>query len=191
MPTKKVSREEWLVAALRALVESGVRGVAVEPLARRLRVTRGSFYWHFRDREALLTEALELWEQNSTIAFIEQLTSDDPGERLQELLRGALTSDEISGLEPAIVAHADHPVVNAVLERVTTRRVDYLTQLFGELGLSDTDARHRAVAAYSAYLGWVELRRTAPGVVPETAAESTAMTRAALDHLLAMVDPTR
>lgn len=166
------------------------RGVAVDPIARRLGVTRGSFYWHFRDRDALLTAALEKWEQEATVAFIAELAdTEEPADRLEHLLRGALTSDEISGLEPAIVAHADHPVVNAVLERVTERRVDYLTELFGDLGLEAPDARRRAVVAYAAYLGWVELRRTAPAIVPETATSDNATSRAALDHLLALIKP--
>lgn len=190
VPTKKVSREDWLRAALTALAEGGVRGVAIDPIARRLGVTRGSFYWHFTDRSTLLTGALELWEQESTEAFIAELADiADPRERLSALFHGALMSEEISGLEPAIVAHADHPVVNEVLERVTRRRLDYLTTLFRELGQTPAVARRQAVAAYAAYLGWVELRRTAPDVAPETAAVEGRKTRAALDHLLALITP--
>ena len=58
----RLSAEDWALAALDVIAESGLAAVAVEPLARRLGVTKGSFYWHFPSREALLVAALERWE---------------------------------------------------------------------------------------------------------------------------------
>ncbi|MBM0123686.1 TetR/AcrR family transcriptional regulator [Pimelobacter simplex] len=191
MPQVKVTREDWLLAALAALAETGVGGVAVDPIARRLGVTRGSFYWHFKDRAALLEESLSLWEEQSTLAFIADLAGiEDPRTRLEALFYGALTDDSVAGLEPAIVAHAQHPVVGAVLARVTQRRLDYLTDLFAEVGQDPAAARRQAVATYAAYLGWIELRRAAPVVVPETAASTHSPAAEALAHLLAMVTPS-
>ncbi|HXD37565.1 MAG TPA: helix-turn-helix domain-containing protein, partial [Rhodanobacter sp.] len=59
----RLSAEDWELAALQLIAEQGVGALAVEALARRLGVTKGSFYWHFRTREALLQAALERWEQ--------------------------------------------------------------------------------------------------------------------------------
>lgn len=189
MPTKKVTREEWLRGAQRALAETGVSGVAVEPIAKRLGVTRGSFYWHFKDREALLVGALELWEAEETVGFIDELAPiADPLARLQTLFREALTGDIIAGLEPAIVAHASDPVVRVVLERVTRRRLDYLTDLFTQVGMDDEAARRQSVATYAAYLGWIELRRAAPDIAPETRSTGP-LVGPALDHLLEMLTP--
>ena len=58
----RLSAEDWAQAALDLIAEQGVAAVAVEPLARRLGVTKGSFYWHFPSRDALLSAALERWE---------------------------------------------------------------------------------------------------------------------------------
>ncbi|MBA3781645.1 MAG: TetR/AcrR family transcriptional regulator [Nocardioides sp.] len=191
MPVQKVTRDDWLYAALTTLARSGVTAVSVEPIARGLGVTRGSFYWHFKDREALLIGALELWESEATTSFIEALTPiTDPAERLSTLLREALTGDEIAGLEPALVAHASDPVVSVVLERVTRRRMAYLEECFRDLGLDKREARLQAVAAYAAYLGWVELRRAAPDAVPEVA-RTGRKSRAAIDHLLSMLAGSR
>ena len=60
----RLSAEDWAQAALDLIAEQGVAAVAVEPLARRLGVTKGSFYWHFPSRDALLQAALERWEAN-------------------------------------------------------------------------------------------------------------------------------
>jgi AcrR family transcriptional regulator len=56
-----LSRAEWARAALEAIGEGGTGAVTIDLLAARLGATRGSFYWHFRDRDELIREALGLW----------------------------------------------------------------------------------------------------------------------------------
>ncbi|UYM06713.1 TetR/AcrR family transcriptional regulator [Solicola gregarius] len=170
MSRGQVSRQDWLNAALDALADGGVAAVRVDVLARRLGMTRGSFYWHFKDRDALVAAALEEWELVCTTRTIEQLeTIADPGERLRTLLTHALDIEALSRLEPAIVAHAGDPVVAPILRRVTERRVDFLAEVYAELGYDRGDARHQALVAYAAYTGWLQLRSTAPDVLPELA----------------------
>ena len=62
MPTSRLSAQDWVAAALSALTRGGVSAVRIDVLARELEITRGSFYWHFKDRDALLTAVLEEWE---------------------------------------------------------------------------------------------------------------------------------
>jgi AcrR family transcriptional regulator len=184
MSTSRLSASDWTRAALDALTRGGVEAVRVDALARRLRITRGSFYWHFKDRDALLTAALEEWERICTTEVIEMLDAvDRPDERLRMLFRHAFEVDEFEGLEPAILAQADHPVVAPILRRVTRTRLDFLTGAFQEIGLAAGAARRQAVAVYAAYVGWLDLRRAAPDVVPEVA-KSGRKSGAALDHLL-------
>ncbi|MFJ6676070.1 TetR/AcrR family transcriptional regulator [Actinosynnema sp. NPDC091369] len=184
MTRGRVTREDWTMAALRALARGGVAAVSVDGLAGELDITRGSFYWHFKDREALLVAAVELWEQRTTADLIARLASiEDPEGKLREGLRTALGPEVVAGLEPALVAHADHPVIAPVLTRVIERRVAYLAELYVELGLTPAVARRQAVVAYAAYLGWAELRRVATAVVPEVSAEGQ-RGRAALKHLI-------
>lgn len=184
MARKQLTPNDWTTAALRAMARGGVSAVSVSALAGELDATRGSFYWHFKDRDALLTAALELWERDNTTALIVE-TRDiaDPRQRLTALFTTALGQEDISGLESAVVAHADHPAVAPVLRRVTERRIAYLTQLYTDLGIEPAPARRQAVTAYAAYLGWQELRRTSSDVVPETAATGATAT-AALEHLI-------
>lgn len=179
------------MAALRALARGGVAAVAVDTLAGELGITRGSFYWHFKDREALLVAAVELWEQRTTADLITRLASlDDPEEKLREGFRAALGAEVVAGLEPALVAHADHPVIAPVLTRVIERRIAYLAELYAELGLTPAVARRQAVVAYAAYLGWAELRRVATAVVPEVAVDGP-RGRAGLKHLIDQLTAVR
>ena len=57
---RRLAREDWVDAALAAIAEGGVAAVAVEPIAARLGTTKGSFYWHFHDRDAGLSQPLRL-----------------------------------------------------------------------------------------------------------------------------------
>src|SRR5690606_28788071 len=86
-PTR-LSAEDWALAALDVIAEQGLAAVAVEPLARRLGVTKGSFYWHFPSREALLVAALERWEaieQETVFGKLEAIP--DPLARLKALFQ--------------------------------------------------------------------------------------------------------
>ncbi|MCT9092701.1 TetR/AcrR family transcriptional regulator [Streptomyces sp. ASQP_92] len=184
MARKHLTPQDWSTAALRAMARGGVAAVSVNALAGELGATRGSFYWHFKDRDALLTAALEMWERKTTTALITELGDiTDPRQRLRVLLTTGLGQGSSDGLEPAIVAHADHPAVARVLRRVTERRIAYLTDLYADLGLAPAAARRQAVAAYATYLGWHELRHSVCDIVPEVATEG-AVAGAALEHLI-------
>ncbi|MEM9456706.1 MAG: TetR/AcrR family transcriptional regulator [Myxococcota bacterium] len=132
--TSRKSREAWIEAAVALLGERGVEAIRVEPLARRLGVTKGSFYWHFTDRAELLTAVLEQWSKAGTDAFIEQVEAEggDPRTRLRRLW--ALTSKGALQAEMAIRDWARRdPEVDAQVHDVDTRRLAYLRSLFGAL----------------------------------------------------------
>jgi AcrR family transcriptional regulator len=173
-------RADWVEAALAALARGGLASVAVEPLAKELQATKGSFYWHFADRNALLEAALERWEHRDTELVIAALDrTDDVPTRLRTLLRLAFmsvltTSAEGSGsVELALQASASHPLVAATLDRVTTRRLGQLTQLYTALGLSRSRARDRGLLAYTAYLGHLQLAHATPELLPRGRAFSS------------------
>ncbi|TDD66868.1 TetR/AcrR family transcriptional regulator [Actinomadura darangshiensis] len=184
MSRVRLAPQDWTRAALRALAEGGVGAVRVDALARDLGVTRGSFYWHFADRDALLKAALEQWER-STAGIIGDLGDvGDPAERLVRLVRGAFGGESVPGLQPALMAHADHPVVMPVLRRVTAQRVDYISAIYRELRLAPDAARRRAVIGYATYLGWLDLRRGPDDIVPEVTPGQASP--AVIDDIVAM-----
>lgn len=167
---KRLSASDWTAAALDALAGGGVAAVAVEPLAARLGATKGSFYWHFASRDALLEAALEDWERTDTegvIALVER--EPDVHTRLRTLLALALGGHpgrSRDRVELALQATATHPLVAPVLARVTQRRMAYLAELFSRLGFGPEEARQRSLLAYTAYLGHAQLAHATPGAVP-------------------------
>ncbi|MEU3290658.1 MULTISPECIES: TetR/AcrR family transcriptional regulator [Streptomyces] len=183
----KVGRDDWTMAALQALARGGITAVAVDRLARELGVTRGSFYWHFADREALLVAALETWELRATAEVMAAVRAlGDARARARALFTEALGGEEIAGLEPALATQTRHPAIAEVVARVTEARLAFLTEIFTDLGFGPQGARPRALAAYAAYLGWLELRRTAATLAPEAQLHGPGSS-AALDHLIGMI----
>jgi AcrR family transcriptional regulator len=165
---------DWTEAALDALARGGLTAIAVEPLAKELGTTKGSFYWHFADRNALLEATLALWERRDTdrvIAAVDE--AQDVATRLRSLLRLTFTSvrDSSTGgagtVELALQASASHPLVAPTLDRVTKRRLAFLTRLFTELGLSRARARDRGLLAYTAFLGHAQLAHATPELLPK------------------------
>ena len=154
----RLSAEDWAQAALDLIAEQGVAAVAVEPLARRLGVTKGSFYWHFPSRDALLSAALERWEaveQETVFGQLEVVA--DPRQRLRALFQVVAHEVKSHKIYSELLKALDHPAVGPVIERVSQRRLDYLSASFRQTGLARVDAQHRARLAYAAYVGFLQL----------------------------------
>ena len=154
----RLTAADWEGAALDLIAEQGVAAVAVEPLARRLGVTKGSFYWHFANRDALLEATLRRWEHadaEDLMAQVDRIV--DPRERLVELFRRTSREMRSHVIYSALLKALDHPAVQPVMQRVSQRRIQYLAVAFRSLGLSRREAMDRGRLAYSAYVGFLQL----------------------------------
>jgi AcrR family transcriptional regulator len=153
--TPKLGRQDWLITGIQILIEKGVEAVKIDPLAKLLNVTRGSFYWHFKDRNDLLEAILNEWKTQNTksvIAQVEELDSS-PSSKLLSLFEIAAQND--NRFEKAIRIWSDNdPRAAAEIEQVDQQRLDYIQDLFLQLGFSETDARVRAQIVYSVRLSW-------------------------------------
>ena len=156
-------KTQWLRAGLDALRKGGVAGVRVERLAADLGITKGSFYWHFRDRGGLLDALLEFWSLEMTDAEFERIQGLRGGlaQRLLALAEDVLEKG-MGRYDPAIRAWArsDRKVAAAV-GRVDRRRLRALAQLFRENGIGAGEARTRARLFYTFLLGEPQVRAPA------------------------------
>lgn len=167
-PRQSLSAEDWAEAALDAVAAGGLDAIAVEPLARRLNVTKGSFYWHFPNREALLKAALQLWEQHETVDVIAGLENEpDPYLRIVNLFKRANSSYKAGRLYLALAAASDDVRVSEVVQRVSERRLAYLEQCYRALGMDSSEAPLWATFAYATFIGNQQVHRDTPGRFPE------------------------
>jgi AcrR family transcriptional regulator len=170
-----LDRERWEEAALVALERGGLAAVAVEPLARDLGVTKGSFYWHFKNRRELIAATVARWEAQHVDAPLTALAGvEDPRERLRGLLVRA--SSKPPSIFIALLDAVDEPLVSAAVERAARERVAFMAKAFGELGMTKAKARRQALLAYATYVGQAHLARDAPEVLgdPEALAKHVA-----------------
>ena len=139
------------------MANQGVAAVKVEVLARQLEVSKGSFYWHFKNRRELLEGILERWE-NSTLLLIEESQQEPtPEARLIKLVALAEELYNLPDPETAIFIWANQePAVQERVRFVETRRVNYLNQLLQDYGFDETEARHKAEIGYFAFMGFWE-----------------------------------
>ncbi|MGL4618152.1 MAG: TetR/AcrR family transcriptional regulator [Chroococcidiopsis sp.] len=158
----KLGRQDWIKTGLAVLAESGVEAVRVEPLAKRMGVTKGSFYWHFKDRNDLLDAILTQWveiDTNSIIERVNQLDAD-PKTKLLQLFELAIADDGLTpgladgSIENAIRAWANHDAkVDALIAQVDQQRLNYTKDLFLAIGFSEAEALVRARLAYYSLVG--------------------------------------
>ena len=164
-PLKKKERStlsagDWEQQALVLIAEKGIRAVSVELLARRMGVTKGSFYWHFPNREALLEQSLLRWEKHDETNLHASLGAIvDPRERLRSFFRRTGREKLTHNVYSSLCTAADHPQVEPLLERVAARRMKHIETAYGEIGFEPDEASHRARLTYSAYLGFLQLQR--------------------------------
>jgi len=179
-----LSASDWEQAALDLIAEKGVSALAVEPLARRLGITKGSFYWHFASRDELLEQALKRWERRDLEHLERSLNSDQPApERLAEFILRTSRQNRSHQIHAALCAASDHPRVKPYIERITQRRLQYLAKAFRELGLDEVAARHRARLTYTSYVGYIQLQIR--GMAPERGSdEFESYVRHAIDALI-------
>ena len=151
----RTPRGKWIEEGLRALAAGGPDAVRVEILARALGVTKGGFYGHFADRNALLEAMLDSWERMTIDEVLERVERKGGDVRAKVRLAGALTfSRELLPIDLAIRdwARRDQAVAER-LRRVDNRRMDYLRLLFGAICGDQDEVEARSTLAFSLVIG--------------------------------------
>jgi len=143
--SKRLHREDWLHHALEALRRQGVSGLRVEPLARSLGVTTGSFYWHFKDREDLLRGVLEHWTDEMTAAVARRMgNAGEPQDQLRQMLLD-ITRENRNRYEIAVRNWAAFDAYAAKSVRTVDEcRMAYVLGLFLQMGFDRQQAELRS-----------------------------------------------
>lgn len=135
MANVRLSRKDWIDGAMRLLAESGAASVRVEPLALRLKVTKGSFYWHFRDLADLQDAMRQEWTRRSTDWVIDRVNAHggDATARFRKLI-------ELAGVKPPAIERAvrawaavDAPTAETV-RAVDEKRANFVRDILLEMG---------------------------------------------------------
>jgi AcrR family transcriptional regulator len=156
------SAQAWLDAAYDILVESGVDAIRIVPLAKRLKLSRTSFYWFFKDREALLAALLERWRAKNTQNLVRQCEAY--AESVTEAIFNVFdcwldTALFDSGLEFAVRSWAQQsPRVAAAIRGADATRIDALSDMFVRFKFDAHAANVRARTIYLTQIGYISMK---------------------------------
>jgi AcrR family transcriptional regulator len=169
---RPLTPDDWAGAALAAIARGGVDAVAVETVAAELGATKGSFYWHFKNRDALIQAALDMWEKRGTEAVIEEFEQEpDPAIRLKKILEAGFEVGPTDRAEIALLANPDHPAAVLAVRRIAERRITYIAEQLEKLGWDAADALDRAVLMYYVYVGHLQMAHVTPQVISDGAGQ--------------------
>ncbi|MCF6299795.1 MAG: TetR/AcrR family transcriptional regulator [Proteobacteria bacterium] len=165
---KSLNPEDWELAALEVIAHQGVGAVAVEPLAKQLGVTKGSFYWHFGNRKDLIVAALKRWREDDLKIIKQEVTGiKDPEERLKAWFRLSAEPLQTHFIYATLLADRQLDFVAKVLKEITVFRLSHLQEAYQQLGYAEKKAKQQALLAYSVYVGYLHMAKTLYGKIKE------------------------
>jgi AcrR family transcriptional regulator len=151
-----IGKAEWVSAAIGALAKEGVSGIRVESLARKLKVTKGSFYWHFKDRAELLDAVMAEWEGQTDAIMNEARKQRGARAKLDSFI-SLVKSTEGTIPEAAIFMWArQDPKVARRVKRTEQARIGFLASILEAMDLAPEEAELRAELAYMTFVGMAE-----------------------------------
>ena len=154
----RLDRRAWEIEGLEMLGEVGLSGLGVVPLARRLGVSKGSFYWHFENFDDLLAAMLARWERVFTDLKYGSLEKvGDPAARLRPLFGDVAVRESAVDVFLALLEARNHPLVRPVFRRAVAKRLKFLERTFQELGSGEEAATDLAILLTTAYAGFAQM----------------------------------
>jgi len=153
-----LDRDAWIHTALAALAEHGAEALRVEVLAKHCGVTKGSFYWHFKNRRDLIEAVLDTWKRGRIID-IQKQTRAEPGEELQAIYHTIEVYAAVKNRKGILIELAVRDLARrdvtamATVEEVDAIRLDCAKRLFLACGLSEREATARSLLLYAYVFG--------------------------------------
>ena len=152
--------EDWTDAGLRTLAEIGVSGVKIDRLAKSMNISRGSFYWHFKDLDQLMQSMVKTWlfRQRGNLKRMQGAPLDT---RIEQILRHIRNKDAAADIAMRVWAFEDRRAAKAV-QIIDEERHNLVMQSFKAMGFTDSEATYRATALYYFQIGDQMARKKLP-----------------------------
>jgi AcrR family transcriptional regulator len=164
---KSLTAVDCQEAALNVIAHQGVSAVAVEPLAKQLGVTKGSFYWHFSNRMDLVKQALQRWRVNDNLLIEKNiLPIKNPKKRLLAWFRLSAEPIQSHLIYSTLLADRSHAMISKILKEITLERLAHLQKSYREMGYDNVGAKSQSLLAYSVYVGFLHMAKTLYGALP-------------------------
>ncbi|MCO7187952.1 MULTISPECIES: TetR/AcrR family transcriptional regulator [unclassified Pseudoalteromonas] len=151
------AKQSWLAFALKTLIRSGPDALTIDRLCSRKKVTKGSFYHHFKNRQAFIDALMTYWYEQATARLIAIAdTQPCPKTRLERLDEAIAVTDIEAEMHIRAWALKDTSIQHHLCT-IDAQRQHYLKTCYLELGLDSTQAEQLATTSYASFLGLQQL----------------------------------
>ncbi len=156
----RLTKIDWITAGFRALTSGGPQAINIEKIAIDLKVSKGSFYWHFKNLAAYKHAMLVYWQHQGTQDIISRVAANQssPVEQLKDLITqtGELSLEHVGGrrAESAVRDWARYdPEVAKLMASIDQTRLEFVTELFKQSGQNNADAEFSGRILYACLIG--------------------------------------
>ncbi|MDF2516925.1 MAG: TetR/AcrR family transcriptional regulator [Sphingobacterium sp.] len=161
---KRIERKEWLEDGMKILKKEGFQRITIDNLCKSLKITKGSFYHHFKNMEDYIEALMKYWQNKNTLEFIKK-TEEQCDIQRKYFILSDLASSTSHKVEQIIRAWSfSNETVKAYVKQVDHMRIEYLTDLNIQQGLDLKKARNSAIMQYGTLIGIQQLLPDIPKV---------------------------
>lgn len=161
MPKVVAQKEDWIELGFKLFAQGGISAINVEKMSSKLKCNKSSFYWHFKSKEEFVDEIIKYWIREDTEAIIEVSNKGTSSkERFTLLIEEAFKEDPTIDFIFYLKRYAQRrPGVELIIDDIDAKRMEFVQQIFMELGLPDEEAKIKSALFYKYLIGYHEMNR--------------------------------
>jgi len=161
MPKIVAKKEDWIKLGYRLFAEEGISGIIVEKMAKKLKVNKSSFYWHFKTKKDFIEQLIMFWINNETERIINLTDSEKPGlQKFKKLIALIYKQDLFLDFTFYLKRYArNEKKIQKIIDKIDNQRIAYADKLLQEIGHSKQDAKIKSMLLHKHFVGYHEVIR--------------------------------
>jgi AcrR family transcriptional regulator len=158
MPKIIAKKEDWIRLGYQLFSEQGVTGIVVEKMAKKLKVNKSSFYWHFKTRKEFIDQLIIFWRKKETDRIIKLTNEQESGlQRLKTFISLIYKQDPYLDFVFYLKRYArKEKEIQAVIDNIDNQRIEYSNELLQAIGYSKQEAKIKSKILHKHFIGYHE-----------------------------------
>ena len=161
MPKIIAKKQDWINLGYKLFSEQGIKGIVVEKMAKKLKVNKSSFYWHFKTKKDFVTEIVSFWVSENTNQIISLTDSEKSGkEKFEKLIELSFKKDPFLDFNFFLKRYAlKDKKIQSDIDKIDNQRIEYTKSILMEMNFSKNEAKSKSQLFYKYLIGYHEMIR--------------------------------
>ena len=161
MPKIIAKKQDWINLGYKLFSEQGIAGIVVEKMAKKLKVNKSSFYWHFKTKKDFVAEIVNFWVSENTNQIITLTDNEKSGkEKFEKLIKLSFKKDPFLDFNFFIKRYAlKYKKIQSIIDEIDNQRIEYTKSILMQMNFSENEARIKAILFYKYLIGYHEMIR--------------------------------